>query len=444
MVSGNNETSKGMILEQVRVKPGAVLTTPDVSRARSNLYRTGAYQLVDVTHPVANDGAALSLKPNQVPADLSVAVHEIRTFRILAGGYYDTDRGPGAIADTSNRNSLGDARVLGLRLRYDADLQEARLYFSQPFLRRFPVRTTGEHYFTREVEPAFVSEIWGVSLGQEARFRNRYVLDYGYQVQRVQVFNRTAAPLASTAETAQNGGIFTSGPSSSTDLIEGAAPIPPYSHITRRLAPLTVTVSRDTRDDILDATHGQFFSNGLAIGFDFLGSQEQYVKYFAQYFRYLPLGKPLPVPFKHNLKRPRFVYAGGIRLGLAGGLGGQPLIQSERFFAGGGTTIRGFKQNDVGPKNPDGVPVGGNAMILINNEVRVPLWKFFDGAAFLDAGNVYARVQDFNPLKIRSSAGLGLRVRTPWVVIRADYGLKLGRHPGEPPGAFFVSVGQAF
>jgi outer membrane protein assembly factor BamA len=137
------------------------------------------------------------------------------------------------------------------------------------------------------------------------------------------------------------------------------------------------------------------------------------------------------------------VYAGALRIGLAGGLGGQPLIQSERFFAGGGTTVRGFGQDEVGPKQ-DGTPLGGNALFIMNNELRFPLKWIFDGVGFVDIGNVYPQLSDFNPTDVRKSAGVGIRVYTPYVMLRADYGIKLDRHTGESFGQFFFSIGQAF
>jgi outer membrane protein assembly factor BamA len=108
------------------------------------------------------------------------------------------------------------------------------------------------------------------------------------------------------------------------------------------------------------------------------------------------------------------------------------------------TTVRGFGQNEIGPKDSLGLPVGGNSLLILNGELRFPLFSIFDGVSFVDAGNVYPRIQDFNPADIRAASGFGLRVRTPYFLLRTDYGFKLNRKPGEHLGKFFFSIGQAF
>jgi outer membrane translocation and assembly module TamA len=63
---------------------------------------------------------------------------------------------------------------------------------------------------------------------------------------------------------------------------------------------------------------------------------------------------------------------------------------------------------------------------------------------FLDIGNVYPTVTDFNPIDVRKAAGIGLRIRTPYVLLRGDLGVKLDRRTGEKLTQFFLSIGQAF
>ena len=174
-----------------------------------------------------------------------------------------------------------------------------------------------------------------------------------------------------------------------------------------------------------------------------LGSDLPYLKYFAQYFHYFPLRPPQRKPFTNEILRPRLVFATGVRFGLAQGIGGD-VPTSERFYAGGSTTLRGFEQNAVGPIGVNNVPAGGNMLLVLNNELRAPLAWIVDGVVFVDIGNVFARVTDFALTDLRKSAGVGLRVRTPWFLIRGDYGVVVDRQPGERRGRFYFSIGQAF
>jgi outer membrane protein assembly factor BamA len=141
--------------------------------------------------------------------------------------------------------------------------------------------------------------------------------------------------------------------------------------------------------------------------------------------------------------RPRLVYATGVRLGLAWGLGGD-VPRIERFFAGGSATLRGFEQNTVGPITAERFALGGQGLLVLNNELRVPLISVFDGVLFTDIGNVFATVPDFSLTNLRQSVGAGLRIRTAWVLLRGDYGYVIDPRPGEPRSRFYFSIGQAF
>ena len=83
-------------------------------------------------------------------------------------------------------------------------------------------------------------------------------------------------------------------------------------------------------------------------------------------------------------------------------------------------------------------------MLVINNELRLPLLGIFDGVVFSDIGNVFPRVADFSLSDLRETAGVGLRVRTRWFLLRGDYGFLLDPRAGERRGRFYFSIGQAF
>ena len=137
------------------------------------------------------------------------------------------------------------------------------------------------------------------------------------------------------------------------------------------------------------------------------------------------------------------VLASAARLGLAKGFG-QELIPSERFFAGGGTSVRGYGEDSLSPRDFFGDPEGGDALLVFNEEVRFPLFWWLRGVGFFDAGRAFPKVSDVSLADLRSSVGLGLRVYTPFALLRFDVGAPLARRPGEQRTRWFFSIGQAF
>jgi outer membrane protein assembly factor BamA len=190
-------------------------------------------------------------------------------------------------------------------------------------------------------------------------------------------------------------------------------------------------VVRDTRDDLLDPKKGMFMSLALTWSPKFLASQMPYVSGFGQFQSYLRFG-------------PGLVWAAAARVGAADAFG-RPLVAAKRFFAGGGTSVRGFKQDGVGPIDPLwGAPAGGAVVLVINQELRFPILGLVSGVVFYDAGSVYWTLRDVRVGDIRQGLGLGLRLKSPIGLIRADYGFNLGPRPGEKRGVFYLSIGQAF
>ena len=128
------------------------------------------------------------------------------------------------------------------------------------------------------------------------------------------------------------------------------------------------------------------------------------------------------------------------------------LPASERFFAGGDTTVRGFTLDRLGTPqtiDQDGFPTGGQGLIVVNLEARVPLRGGLGAVAFIDGGNVWRLVSDMDFSQLRGSVGFGLRYRSPVGPIRVDLGFKLDRQvlptgERERPTALHISLGQAF
>jgi outer membrane protein insertion porin family len=223
-----------------------------------------------------------------------------------------------------------------------------------------------------------------------------------------------------------------------------------------RLSSFSASLVRDTRDDIVDPTLGEYASVSGQLAARAIGSEIGLVKSFftLQAFRTLP----------HT---NRIVVAGSARVGLAAGfpreavddLGNVELIrdlpQSERFYAGGDTTVRGFALDQLGvrhtPPDPvhdtidsNGFAIGGNGLVIFNAELRVPIAHGFGVVGFVDTGNVFTSSSDIDFAEMRTAVGSGARYKSPFGPIRFDLGFKVNRQPGESLAVWFISFGQAF
>jgi outer membrane protein assembly factor BamA len=236
---------------------------------------------------------------------------------------------------------------------------------------------------------------------------------------------------------------------SQTDLTRVEIPdLVPAQDRDVRLSTLAVNVTRDTRDNPLDEHKGMLDSLELDFNSTKLGSSVDYTKLTAQ-AAYYKQGF-------HNI-----VWANSLRIGLAQPFSKSFVPLSQEFFTGGGNSLRGFPLDGAGPQRPVqvcssgsstacteiNVPSGGNELLLINSEARIPL-PFKKGlglAVFYDGGNVFPSVgfHDFTSL-YSNNVGLGLRYATPVGPIRVDLGRNLNPIPGISATQYFISIGQAF
>ncbi len=216
-----------------------------------------------------------------------------------------------------------------------------------------------------------------------------------------------------------------------------------------RLSTLAANFTRDTRDNALDEHKGFLQTLELDLNLSKLGSSVDFAKMTGQIAYY-------------KQAFHRIVWANSLRIGLAQPFNNSFVPLSEAFFTGGSNSLRGFPLDGAGPQrqvqitgngcdpaNPCTiqVPSGGNELLLINSEARVPI-PFKKGLGlvlFYDGGNVFPQIgfHDFTKL-YSNNAGIGLRYATPVGPVRIDFGRNLNPIPGITRNQYFITIGQAF
>src|SRR5688572_13649141 len=103
-----------------------------------------------------------------------------------------------------------------------------------------------------------------------------------------------------------------------------------------------------------------------------------------------------------------------------------------------------FRSQPVDTLDSEGLPIGGNGLVIFNAELRTTIRGGSQVVGFLDTGNVFARASEIDLTELRSAVGAGVRYKSPFGPIRFDLGFKVNRQQGEGRTAWFVSFGQAF
>ena len=198
---------------------------------------------------------------------------------------------------------------------------------------------------------------------------------------------------------------------------------------------------QDRRDDPVEPRKGVYNTLDLGLATRVFGSQTSFVRLLARNATYHRLGEKIILARQTQLGfEPAFSVP-------AGSDPTDPVPLPERFFGGGGYTLRGVPENQAGPRDlVTGFPLGGTALFFNNTELRFPLLGAnINGVLFEDAGNIFSRpgamnfrtrqrdipcpknvvgfCKDFNYMV--HAAGFGIRYKTPVGPIRADIAYSL-------------------
>jgi outer membrane protein insertion porin family len=439
LITGYDHTKPGVIRREVQVKPAEPLREGKVVDSQRRLYNLGIFNRVTIA-PQNPSGT----EPDK---DIVVLVEEARRYTIAYGGGFEVQRlasttnptggqvqaAPRGIFEITKLNLTGRGDSLSLKLRGSTLQGRALLGYGAPNAFADPhlsFQATAAYEKTQNIN-TFTESRYEGTVQMTDQLSSRTSILYRYSFRKILVSNLKI-------------------PSQEIPLFQQPTLVSQFS----------ASWVRDTRDNPADASKGWLNSADFGVADTYIGSSASFLRFLYQNSSY------------HPIKR-RFSFARSFRIGILSPYRdtisltfpaptSTPLPKliplPERFFAGGGTSLRGFALNQAGPRDADtGFPVGGQALLVFNQEFRFPMRLPFvgtrlGGTLFYDGGNIYSKAGRtslrwsspkpiFDPASptqclynctnelnyFSHTVGLGVRYATPVGPIRVDLGYQMNR-----------------
>ena len=492
-VNGLVRTKKEAVLDAIPLRENEVLRGDELAESERILLNTAeAFRQVLIRTEPAPDGPG-GFKRRDVIID--VEERKSLTTEYIVG--FSTDTGALGGFEVRNTNLFGRLRQGAIRTRFSRQQQLARFEYFDPRFRRYggksfaPLSFSVQYQRDTAVTRFFRTTIDRGTNGIVQRFDEEgNLIDElgqdvaGPSINRFTVNLETSRDLeyklTATGAQRKRTTLFLRYNYEDVRLLNVESLL--IANILRpdsgvRLSRFGASLARDTRDRQFDPTRGDFLTVDYALAARALGGNLSFSKLNLGYRRYKSLGRLRDT-----------VLAASVQLGLASLFGtrdrnGNGVIDdpdrrlpiSERFFSGGATSLRGFSFEEAGPRvvapfctfgpqpgpvpntnpppallppcgtfrdregavvavNPFTVPIGGNAVAVVNLEARVALTRNIQAVPFYDGGNVFDRAKDLfrsgrceagrDPNSCQRwthTAGLGLRLKTPLGSIGADW-----------------------
>lgn len=412
-IEGLGSIEKSVAEKYIKLSVGAPYRLEDVNATKRELLRSGLFSRVEV---LATDGIFES--PEEA-ITVRLLERPLQTLEVGTGA--NSEFGLHVFGEAVDKSLFSDGRSLSTRID---------TYFDQARINPSGSDAVSQGFANlRYLDPFFMDSNY--ALTEEIRFQRQDL--------STQEFNLDRLLLASYLFRQLDSGVtFTGGHSLTFDNLVDVTPgaiISPLDEGHVRLSFLSGVLKFDHRDDPLSPRAGYTFTLEPRLSMETIGSEANFGAILARATGIVPL----------DFLSPRF----SLGLGLFGGIG-QPWGDTEeipitqRFYLGGRTTVRGFKENSLGPRGSDGAVIGGDTLLAEKNQLQYLVTDSLSTHVFVDVGNVYLRHESFSLGDLRTSTGLGLQYLSPIGPIGFDVGHPLKQESGESSIRFHFSVGSAF
>jgi outer membrane protein insertion porin family len=412
-VSGNTKTRDEVVRREVRQMEGAYYDAAKINLSRDRLNRLGYFNEVNIETP------AVPGTTDQV--DVNVGVTEKSTGSIMLGAGYSSSEGIVLSGSVSQNNVFGTGNRLSAQINSGSVNRVYALSFTNPYFTIDGV-SLGYDLYRRDVDSTSLSSVSPYktsTIGAGARLglplNERDFISFGL------TYEQTSITTTATSPYQYINFVNTFGADNDTLRVD-------------------TSWARDTRNSFLFPTKGVLQRVAAEIGTP--GGSLQYYKLTLQHQQYFPLGRDFTLMLNGEL-------------GYGDGLSGKPLPFFKNFYAGGSSSVRGFKNGTLGPKDINGDALGGDQRIVGNAELFFPLPGLKDDqslrmSAFVDTGATFGPYDVNNQFKsfsfgdLRYSAGVAVLWVSPLGPLKFSLAQPLNKKTGDKSEVFQFTLGNVF
>jgi translocation and assembly module TamA len=387
-VGGLQQVEEDFVLGRLPWEPGQLITPARLDEGRQNLLDTRLFRTARIELGDTPDAEG------RLPVTIQLAERPHRSIGL--GVRYRTDEGPGGSLSWEHRNFFHRGEQVEVELDASGIGGDLTGTFRKPDVGQRDQDLIARSQLGYQNTDAFTSRSVGAGVGLERRLARGMTASAGIAFRASRV-----------------------------DDDDGDE--------TFGLVSLPLTFGWDRSDDLLDPTRGGRLLVANEPFTDVFGNNLAFNRTRLDYAHYLQV-----------LEQPWLVLAGRGALGTMFGASRRDIPADERFYAGGGGSVRGFGFQLAGELDDKDNPIGGRSLLELSGEIRGRLTDTVGAVLFVDAGAAFeAEVPDLD-VPLRIGAGVGLRYFSPIGPFRLDVGFPVNRRDVDDPFQIYVSLGQAF
>ena len=407
--AGNVATHDEVLRREFRQYEGAWYSAEKIRRSRERLQRLGFFEDVNIETP------AVPGTSDQV--DVNVTVKERSTGSLTLGIGY-SDSGVLINASVTESNLFGTGNELSFRIDNSQASKTYSIRYVNPYYtpdgisRGFSVYsstldTSQLNVASYDTKTVGAGVFWSIPLSE---YRS---INVGLDYESIAIGTRDTSPQVAKDFVAMEGSPVTSVKTTlgwSSDSLDSA------------LFPTRGTLQRVTAEVTVPHSDIEYYRLNYTLG------------------RYWPLTESTTLKARADL-------------GYGDGYGDTEMLPFfKNFFAGGSSTVRGYRSSTLGPRDPAvDQPIGGNRRALVNMELLFPVpgvaqetTKSTRLSLFMDGGMVYAPDEKFDLGELRYSAGLAFNWFSPVGPLSFSYAVPLNAKPGDQRESLQFTLGVPF